>query len=90
VTLAKRLNKESESLSCVNNELLEANKMIQDSIEHITSLYQSVNNLVNIKDRNRLASIVVDYTKQITKSNAFSYIHNGENQYVFQGKGSIG
>jgi NarL family two-component system sensor histidine kinase LiaS len=67
--LIKRLNKERKDLSVANEELLEANKMVDDSMEYIALLYQSIHNLINTKDWDKTIGIIMKYTREITKTN---------------------
>lgn len=85
VSLIKTLDKKSSDLALTNSELVKANKMIDESMEYIASLYQSFDNFINIKNKDKLAELIVSYTTQITKSNfAFLYISLEKNQYIFK------
>lgn len=85
VSLIKILNKKSRELVLTNSEHVKANKMLDESMEYIASLYQSFDNFINIKNKDRLAELIVSYTTQITKSSfAFLYISPGKNQYIFK------
>lgn len=85
VSLIKTLDKKSRELSLTNSELIKANKMADESMGYIASLYQSFDNFINVKNKDRLAELIVSYTIQITKSSyAFLYISLGKNQYIFK------
>lgn len=84
-SLIKKLNKEGKHLALINKDLTEANKIVEESMEHISSLYQSVHSFVNIKNEDRLVDIIVYYTKQITKSPvSFIYICFKKKEFIFK------
>lgn len=66
--LVKKLNCERVSLSTLNNQLFEANKVQNESINHILALYQAVQSLTSLKDKSRLMKLIMFYTREITKS----------------------
>lgn len=81
--LAKKLNKESGNLSKANNELIQANKRINESVEHIMSLYQAINSIANINNREKLTSLIIYYTREITKAPlAFFYMGLNEQKMI--------
>lgn len=85
VSLIKKLNKEGKHLVLINKDLTEANKIVEESMEHISSLYQSVHSFVSIKNEDRLVDIIVYYTKQITKSPiSFLYRRFDKREFIFK------
>lgn len=83
--LINRLNKESKDLFLANKELLAANKMVDDSMEYIALLYQSIHNLTNTKDWDKTIGIIVKYTREITKANAaFFCRYNYDNKLTIE------
>lgn len=73
MTLTKKLEHESQVLSSTNKELIQANKMIEESIDHIASLYQSIYGFVNIKNKNKLLHLIAKYTENITHTD-FAFV----------------
>lgn len=75
IALTKKLNIERKAIFEVNNQLMDANKRIQGSIEYVMSLYQVVYSLINIRNKSRLINTILYYTKEITKASAtFFYL----------------
>ena len=75
ITLTKKLDMERKAIIEANNQLMNANKRIQHSIEYVMSLYQVVYSLINIKNKSRLINTILYYSKEITKASAtFFYL----------------
>ncbi|MGE5473799.1 MAG: sensor histidine kinase [Ignavibacteriales bacterium] len=88
--LAKRLREDSTRLFLVNNELKEANKIIDESMEQFTALYQSIHTLTNVRSIRELAKIMARYTREITNTAlAFISVASKEAGFVFEVNGSI-
>ena len=83
----KKTKEKSERLEEVNIELELANKMIVESMDHIKSLYQSVNILSNQGNKEGLIKLLFDNIKKITKTNIMFYydISDIDNKMIFDG-----
>lgn len=90
MVLVKKLGRDGAKLMKLNEELIEANVMIKDSVEHIAALYETINSFINIKNKSKLAEILIKYTKDITKSDtAFSFVKADEGENLFKLSGKI-
>lgn len=69
----KRTKEKSSTLQRVNEQLESANSNIIESIDHIKTLYQSVNILTNQGNKEGLINLLYEYTKKITDSNIVFY-----------------
>lgn len=73
MVLNNKLKHNSEELMKTNNKLNEANERIQESMEHIMSMYQAVEILTSRDDELSFQTFA-DYTLKLTKAkNAFFY-----------------
>lgn len=69
----KKTKDKSKRLKEVNTQLESANSMIIESMDHIMTLYQSVNILTNQGNKDGLLKLLFEYTKKVTKSNTVFY-----------------
>lgn len=67
-TLTKKLNKQSSNLEETNSQLIEANAMLNESMEHIMSLYQAVYSFKNTSNKGKLIYVLTQHAKEITKT----------------------
>lgn len=75
----EKTREKSLILEEVNMELESANEMILESINHINSLYQTVNLLTNQGNKEGLINVLFKHMRSITKSNmSFYYDISGE------------
>ncbi len=74
-TLSKDVQRQSEKVSKANEELEAANFKIKESVEHIMSLYQTVNSLSTQKNDDRLMELFVHYSKLITKAETIFFMN---------------
>lgn len=83
----RKTKEKSERLEEVNIQLELANKMIIESMDHIKSLYQSVNILSNQGNKEGLIKLLFDNIKKITKTNIVFYydISDVDNKMIFDG-----
>lgn len=81
----KRLQTERSKLVDANKQLITANERLKESLEHIMSLYQTVNTFVNQKDKEKLIMLLLEGTKKITKSNNIFYYNyiNKRKELIF-------
>lgn len=85
VYLDRKLNRRNHEISVINEELLEANKMINESVMRSTSFYSAINGFININDKDKLAKLIISYVKDISKSAmVFSYMHDDDGGYVLE------
>lgn len=79
--LLKKINVQSNELSTINIQLVEANETINDSLQHIMSLYQATYTFKNINNIDKIINLLVKYTKEITKTPiAFYYTFSGKDK----------
>ncbi|AOT70187.1 sensor histidine kinase [Geosporobacter ferrireducens] len=85
-TLSKDVQRQSEKITKANEELAAANFKIKESVEHIMSLYQTVNSLSAQKNEDRLMELFVHYAKLITKAETifFMNIMQCQNEVLFE------
>lgn len=83
----RKIKEKSEKLEDVNIELGLANEMIIQSMDHIKSLYQSVNILSNQGNKEGLINLLFENIKKITKTNIVFYydISDVDNKMIFDG-----
>ncbi|RSK26427.1 hypothetical protein EJF36_05900 [Bacillus sp. HMF5848] len=81
--LTKTIQKKQNELQQANNKLIEVNHESKAAVEHIMSLYQSVESLSNETSLTKLCNEVADYCVKLT-SNAgvFVYIHSPQTLIV--------
>ena len=88
--LVKKLNIDRHNLVKVNNELVEANKLLDESLQYIASLYQAVQNFVNTNSKKKLLCIIAQHVKDITKTPmAFIYLQFENNEEAFETSDAI-
>jgi signal transduction histidine kinase len=75
--LTKKLYKQSQLLQEKNKKLQELNSVTLESVDHIMTLYQIVEALSDIKDRDTIIETFAEYTAKLTKADfAFLWIIN--------------
>lgn len=88
--LSKKLTAEISKTSSINAQLIEANTMANDSMEHIISLYDTVYSFKNINNKDKLIEILVEYTKRITNtSTSFYFMHSDNDERKMQFNGNL-
>lgn len=70
---AKMLRIKSKDLSILNNQMSAVNTRLNDSMKEIMNLYQAVHTFVNLDNKDRLITLLIKYTKEITKSSIILY-----------------
>jgi len=83
----RKTKEKSERLEEVNIELELANKMIIESMDHIKSLYQSVNIISNQGNKEGLIKLSFENIKKVTKTKLVFYydISDMDNKMIFDG-----
>ncbi|MCM1990226.1 sensor histidine kinase [Oceanirhabdus seepicola] len=87
----KILQSESEKLIELNNQLVIANKKTNEAMEQIMSLYQAVGSLSDQRDRSEIIKLIVNCTKEITRSDTvfFNNILDEENKIIIEGNEDV-
>lgn len=90
----KKIKENNKKLKKINIQLKSANHRVVESVEHIKSLYKSVNILTNQGNKEGIIKLLYKYTKEITKSNTVFYydllegsakfIIDNENEYLIK------
>lgn len=86
--LSKKLTSEISKTTLINTQLIEANTMANNSMEHIISLYDTVYSFKNINNKDKLIEILIEYTKKITNTSTSFYLmyrDNNERKMKFNG-----
>lgn len=85
MSLIKILEDKGYELSHVNRELIEANRMIEESMTYIASLFQSLQDFIAAKDKSVFSTIITEHTKNITNTSiAFMYLYKGQNEGILE------
>ncbi len=80
-SLTKILKKQSNELLKVNTQLNQANKSTKESIEHIMSLYQTVEAFTSQDNKENIYQIFTNYTVKLTRADsAFFWLGSGEKE----------
>jgi signal transduction histidine kinase len=61
----KEIKQERIKLLKINKELTEANHQVKESVNHIMELYQTVHLCSNMKNRNEIIELILEYTRRI-------------------------
>lgn len=87
----KKTKDKSKRLEKVNNQLELANDMIMESMDHIMTLYQSVNLLTNQGNKEGLIKLLFEYTKKVTRSKTVFYcdISTDTNKITLDGNNDL-
>lgn len=72
--LSKDIQRKSDKVHKINDQLVIANGKIKESIEQIVSLYQAVQSLAIHKDEDKLLEIFIHYAKNIMKTETVFFI----------------
>lgn len=80
--LVRRLHSQGKDLAEANKQLTEANNMIKGSLEHIMALYQAVNSLTGLEEKDKLMSLITYYTLMITKAPLSFFCINSNNKLI--------
>lgn len=65
---AKKLSTKSKDLSTLNNQLFITNSRLRDSMERTMRLYQAVHSFTSLNNKDKLITLIINHTKEITKS----------------------
>lgn len=86
----KKILKERVNLEKANDELYKANKMLVESMDEITGLYKNVYAFINLRSKEQLSSLIIEYTLKITKAKfAFIYFRTNEGGIGFEADGEL-
>lgn len=87
----RKTKEKSERLEEVNIQLELANEMIIQSMDHIKSLYQSVNIITNQGNKEGLIKLLFDNIKKITKTSMVFYydISDENNKMISEGNDGL-
>ena len=86
----RKTKEKSERLEEVNIQLELANEMIIQSMDHIKSLYQSVNILTNQGNKEGLIKLLFDNIKKVTKTNTVFYYDISDENNKMTSEGNDG
>jgi len=89
VCMDKRIRKERTNTEKVNAELLKANKMLMDSMDEITLLYNNVNAFINLRNEKQLLGLITEYTLRITKAPFAFVYHKANDEINFEADGNL-
>ncbi len=73
----------------INDELKRANKKIKETTDHKISLYSTVHNLTNYKDKERLIKLMLQYLVNISQIKEIFYFNKLENREIIIGLNSV-
>ena len=71
----KGIEEKNLKLLDLNNQLTLANKMVQDNMDYLMELYQTVGIFSAQENLNEFVELILNYSRRILKGNTFIYLH---------------
>lgn len=87
IRYTKEIKLERMKLLAANKELREANHQVKESVNHIMELYQAVHLFSNMKNKNELIELILEYAKRIVSTDMVVF-YNYEKKENFIGTAS--
>lgn len=76
----KEIKLERIKLLKTNRELIAANYQVKESVNHIMELYQAVHLFSNMKNKNELIELILEYTKRIITTDMIVFYNHEKNE----------
>ena len=78
----KEIKQERIKLLKTNRELIAANHQVKESVNQIMELYQAVHLFSNMKNKNELIGLILEYTKRIIPTDMVVFYNYGKKENI--------